>query len=66
MAYSDLTPQQIEILRLLACGNRTSAVAKRLSLSFKFVSEECVVIKEQLGARDVHELVNIAVEHQLI
>ena len=43
-----LTELDYEILRLLAHGNRTSEIAKRLQLDFKTVADTCKKIKAKL------------------
>ena len=52
----ELSTREIEILQLLAQGNRTSEIAKRLGLNFKSVAVASREIKTKLGAKTVAEL----------
>jgi DNA-binding CsgD family transcriptional regulator len=55
-----LTKVQETILQLLIHGNRTSEIAKRLSLSFKQVSDEITLMKAHFGVDNTHALVQLS------
>ena len=54
-----LTEVQETILQLLVEGNRTSEIAKRLSLSFKVVSDEMTLMKAHFGVDNSKALVQL-------
>jgi len=56
----ELSALEVEILQLLAVGNRTSEIAKRLGLDFKSVAEMSKAIKTKLRAETVTDLVTLA------
>jgi len=57
---ADLTPRQVEILRLIAEGQTTKQVAARLELGVKTVEAERRRIMDRLGAENSAQLVRIA------
>lgn len=57
---ADLTPRQVEILRLIAEGQTTKQVAMRLELGVKTVEAERRKIMDRLGAENSAQLVRIA------
>jgi len=61
-----LTDRQIEVLKLVAEGLRTRAIAKRLGLSVKTVESHRSEIMKRLGVRDVVSVVRYAVRVGLI
>ena len=61
-----LTDRQIEVLKLVAEGLRTRAIAKRLGLSIKTVESHRGEIMKRLGVRDVVSVVRYAVRVGLI
>jgi two-component system, NarL family, invasion response regulator UvrY len=62
----DLGPREIEILRMLATGLSSEAIADALSLSHKTVRNHHYVIKSKIGARNDAHLVWIAVRAGLV
>ena len=52
----DLSPRELEILKFLAAGSRTSEIAKRLELDYKTVAESSRGIKAKLGVETAAEL----------
>ena len=58
MSEPDLSPHERAILKLLAEGNRTSEIAKRLSLSYKEVADAIRAIKTRAGEPDLSELLH--------
>jgi DNA-binding NarL/FixJ family response regulator len=61
-----LTARQIEVLRLVAEGNRTSDVARMLKLSTKTVERHRSEIMKRLAIHDVVSLVRYAIRVGLI
>lgn len=62
----DLGPREIEILRMLATGLSSEAVANALNLSHKTVRNHHYAIKSKIGARNDAHLVWIAVRAGLV
>lgn len=62
---SQLTPRDIEILRLLAKGERLGEIASTIGVSYKTVANTVSLIKTKLGAGSTAELVRIAIESGL-
>jgi two-component system, NarL family, invasion response regulator UvrY len=62
----DLGPRETEILRLLASGVDSKAIAELLNLSHKTVRNHHYVIKNKIGARNDAHLVWIAVRAGLV
>src|SRR5262249_31294825 len=56
-----LTPRQNEILRLIALGHTTKAIARSLSISIKTVESHRTQLMERLGIHDVAGLVRYAI-----
>jgi two-component system, NarL family, invasion response regulator UvrY len=65
-ALEDLGPRETEILRLLASGLDSEAIAKLLNLSHKTVRNHHYAIKNKIGARNDAHLVWIAVRAGLV
>jgi DNA-binding NarL/FixJ family response regulator len=61
-----LTRRQIEVLRLVAEGHRTRAIANQLKLSVKTVESHRGEVMKRLGIHDVVSLVRYAVRIGLI
>lgn len=61
-----LTARQREILQLIAEGNSTREIARRLALSVKTVEAHRAQIMERLGIHDVPGLVRYAIRHGII
>ncbi len=61
-----LSDRQRDVLKLLAEGNSTKAIAEIMSVSPKTVETHRGAIMERLGIRDVPGLVKFAVAHGLV
>jgi DNA-binding NarL/FixJ family response regulator len=61
-----LTQRQIEVLRLVAEGGRTSDIAKRLNISVKTVESHRTQIMRRLDIHDIAGLVRYAIRVRLI
>ena len=57
----DLTPRQSQILSLLAKGKTYSSIAEELGVSYKTVVNTCLHLKRRLGAKNLPELIGVAV-----
>ena len=57
----DLTPRQSQILSLLAKGKTYSSIAEELGVSYKTVVNTCLHLKRRLGAKNLPELIVVAV-----
>jgi two-component system response regulator NreC len=65
-ANSELTPREIEVLRLVAEGHTNQEIAARLQLSRKTVDTHRTNLMRKLGIHDVTELVKYALRHDII
>jgi len=61
-----LTPRQIEILRLIASGHSTKAIARMLGISTKTVETHRTQLMERLDIHDVASLARYAIRTGLI
>ncbi len=61
---SQLSPRDLEILRLLAAGRSMGDIADTLAVSYKTVANNCSALKLKLGARTSMDLMRIALETQ--
>ena len=59
---ADLTPRELETLSLLAEGKPYGQIAQELKVSYKTVVNVCSQIKQKLGARNLPDLIRIAVQ----
>jgi DNA-binding CsgD family transcriptional regulator len=59
---SQMTPRELEILQLLARGDKIVEVAEALGISYKTVADTTSLLKQKLGARSHSDLIRIAVE----
>jgi DNA-binding NarL/FixJ family response regulator len=66
VADDDLTPREIEVLRLVAEGNRNHDVATRLFISEETVKAHLKHVMLKLGAKDRTQAVTIAVRRGFI
>lgn len=57
-----LTPRDIEIMRLLARGRSLSEIAEALGLGYKTIANTCTQIKAKLGVNRTADLVRLALE----
>lgn len=61
-----LTPRQLDVLRLILDGRRMKEIAATLQLSARTVETHKYQIMETLGVASTAELVKYAIEHRLI
>jgi len=61
-AISNLSPRELEILRLLAAGQTMTQIADALSVSYKTIANNCTQLKQKLGARSAMDLMRIALD----
>lgn len=59
---AQLTPRDLEILRLLARGRSLSEIADALGLGYKTIANTCTQIKGKLGVQRTADLVRLAIE----
>jgi DNA-binding NarL/FixJ family response regulator len=59
---SQVTARELEILRLLARGDKIVEVADALDISYKTVANTTSLLKQKLGAKNHSDLIRIAVE----
>jgi two-component system, NarL family, invasion response regulator UvrY len=59
---ADLTPRELQMLALLAEGNPYSRIAATLGVSYKTVVNTCSQLKQKLNAKNLPELIRIAVQ----
>ena len=57
-----LTPRQLQTLSLLAKGKPYGAIASELNLSYKTVANTCSELKHKLAAKNLPDLIRIAVQ----
>ncbi|WP_435018221.1 response regulator [Tundrisphaera sp. TA3] len=61
-----LTPRQVEVLRMIAEGATTKAIARRMGISAKTVESHREQLMGRLGIRDVPGLVKLAIRAGLV
>jgi two-component system, NarL family, invasion response regulator UvrY len=61
-ALSNLSPRELEILRLLAAGRTMAQIADLLNVSYKTIANNCTQLKQKLGARSAMDLMRIAID----
>ena len=59
---SQMTPRELEILRLLGRGDKIVEVAEALCISYKTVANTTSLLKQKLSAKNHSDLIRIAVE----
>ena len=59
---SQMTPRELEILRLLGRGDKIVEVADALDISYKTVANTTSLLKQKLGAKNHSDLIRVAVE----
>ena len=62
----NLTPREIEVVKLVAEGHTSQEIADQLVLSIKTVQAHRANIMEKLGLRDITQLVRFAIRYGLI
>jgi DNA-binding NarL/FixJ family response regulator len=62
---SQLSPKELEILRLLSHGKNIAEIAETLNISYKPVANSTSRLKQKLGARSHSDLIRFAVELNL-
>jgi DNA-binding CsgD family transcriptional regulator len=59
---ADLTPRELQTLSLLAQGKPYGRIAEELNVSYKTVVNVCSQLKQKLDARNLPELIRVAVQ----
>lgn len=62
---AQMSPRELEILRLLGRGDKIVEVADALGISYKTVANTTSLLKQKLGAKNHSDLIRIAVEMEL-
>jgi DNA-binding NarL/FixJ family response regulator len=65
-AQGQLTPRQVEVLRLIAEGRTTKAIAQKLGISVKTVEAHRTQLMERLDIHDIAGLVRYAIRTKLL
>jgi two-component system, NarL family, response regulator LiaR len=63
---TDLTPREVEVLRLMSDGSTSKEIGRHLSLSVKTVENHRANILAKLGARNAAEAISRALDRGLI
>jgi two-component system invasion response regulator UvrY len=64
--FEQLTPRDIEIIRLLARGGSLGEIADALGLGYKTIANTCTQIKAKLGVNRTADLVRLALEAGIV
>jgi len=64
-ALDDLSPRDIEILRLLADGGSLTEIAEAIGVSYKTVANHCTQLKAKLGTPRMADLIRFAISSGL-
>jgi two-component system invasion response regulator UvrY len=59
---ADLTPRELQTLSLLAEGKPYGRIADELNVSYKTVVNACSMLKQKLNAKNLPELIRVAVQ----
>jgi DNA-binding CsgD family transcriptional regulator len=59
---ADLTPRELQTLGLLAEGKSYGRIAADLGVSYKTVVNTCSLLKQKLDAKNLADLVRLAVQ----
>ncbi len=59
---ADLTPRELQTLSLLAEGKPYGRIAEELNVSYKTVVNSCSQLKQKLNAKNLPELIRLAVQ----
>lgn len=62
---SQLSPRDIEILRLLADGNSLTEIAEAIGVSYKTVANQCTRLKAKLATTRMADLIRVAISSGL-
>lgn len=62
---SQMSPRELEILKLLGRGDKIIEIADTLEISYKTVANTTSLLKQKLGAKNHSDLIRIAVELEL-
>ncbi|HZZ34915.1 MAG TPA: response regulator transcription factor [Caulobacteraceae bacterium] len=60
--FDNLSPRELEIMRLLAGGSSLAEIAEALGVGYKTVANTCSQIKSKLGVSRTADLVRLAIE----
>lgn len=66
VAAEELTPRQLDVLRMIAGGFTTKEIARTLNISVKTVETHRALLMERLNIRDVAGLVRYAIRTGLV
>ncbi len=61
-SFDNLSPRELEIMRLLAQGSSLAQIAAALGVGYKTVANTCSQIKSKLGVSGAADLVRLAIE----
>lgn len=61
-SFDNLTPRELEIMRLLATGASLAEIAEAVGVGYKTVANACSLIKSKLGVSRTADLVRLAIE----
>jgi two-component system invasion response regulator UvrY len=61
-SFDNLTPRELEIMRLLASGASLAEIAEAVGVGYKTVANTCSLIKSKLGVSRTADLVRLAIE----
>lgn len=61
-----LTPREIEVIKLIACGDTDQAIAVKLGISFRTARSHRANLMAKLGAHETTSLVRFAIRTGLI
>jgi DNA-binding NarL/FixJ family response regulator len=62
---SNLSPREVEILRLMAAGRTIAEIARHFDLSWNTITNHRTELKHKLGARSAVDLMRIALDAKL-
>lgn len=57
----ELTPRDIDVIRLLAEGKSVGEIANAIGVSYKTIANNCSMLKAKLGLEDIKDLIRYAV-----
>ena len=60
-----LSAREIEILRLLAAGNRMSEIACSINVSYRRIVSASLAIRRKLGLRTAGDMVRFAIKENI-